>query len=89
MRLSHLRPIEGFAAETGAGMVLAATAALGVPVSTTHTITGSILGVGSAYRLRSVRWSVGKKIIYAWVLTLPATAVLGGALALGLRALFY
>ncbi|MBM3277013.1 MAG: inorganic phosphate transporter [Candidatus Handelsmanbacteria bacterium] len=89
MRLSHLRPIEGFAAETGAGVVLAATAALGVPVSTTHTITGSILGVGSAYRLRSVRWSVGKKIIYAWVLTLPATAVLGGALALGLRALFY
>lgn len=89
MRLSHLRPIEGFAAETGAGMVLAATAALGVPVSTTHTITGSILGVGSAYRLRSVRWSVGKKIIYAWVLTLPATAALGGALALGLRALFY
>jgi PiT family inorganic phosphate transporter len=89
MRLSHLRPIEGFAAETSAGLVLAATAALGVPVSTTHTITGSILGVGSAYRLRSVRWSVGKKIIYAWVLTLPATALLGGALALGIRALFY
>jgi PiT family inorganic phosphate transporter len=86
MKLAHIRPIEGFAAETGAGIVLAGAAGLGMPVSTTHTITGSILGVGSAYRVKSVRWSIGSKIVYAWVLTLPATAALGGALALAIRA---
>jgi len=76
MRLAHIRPIEGFAAETAAGIVLSVAAALGVPVSTTHTITGSILGVGSAYRVRSVKWAIGAKIVYAWVLTLPITALL-------------
>ena len=80
-RLSHLRPIEGFAAETAGSIVLVVAASLGVPVSTTHTITGSILGVGSAHNLRSVKWGVGQKILYAWVLTLPVSAGLGLILA--------
>lgn len=80
-RLSHLRPIEGFAAETAGSIVLVLAASLGVPVSTTHTITGSIMGVGSAHNLRSVKWGVGQKILYAWVLTLPVSAGLGLILA--------
>ncbi|MEW6752575.1 MAG: inorganic phosphate transporter [Candidatus Latescibacterota bacterium] len=87
MRLTHLRPAEGFAAETAAGLVLSVAAGMGVPVSTTHTITGSILGSGSAYRPRGVKWSIGQKIVYAWIFTLPATALLGGLLALGLQLL--
>ncbi len=79
-KLAHIRPVEGFAAETAAGLVLSIAAAIGVPVSTTHTITGSILGVGSAYRARAVKWGIGKKIIYAWVFTLPVTAVISGIL---------
>ncbi|MGD0653629.1 MAG: inorganic phosphate transporter [Thermoguttaceae bacterium] len=79
-KLAHIRPVEGFAAETAAGLVLSIAAAIGVPVSTTHTITGSILGVGSAYRARAVKWGIGKKIIYAWVFTLPVTAIISGIL---------
>jgi PiT family inorganic phosphate transporter len=87
MNLAHIRPIEGFAAETAAGIVLSVAAAQGVPVSTTHTITGSILGVGTAYRARSVQWSIGAKIIFAWIFTLPAAGLMGGALSLLLRPL--
>lgn len=86
MRLTHLRPVDGFSAETGAALVLMAMAGRGIPVSTTHTITGSILGVGAAIRLRAVRWGVAGKIVYAWVLTLPGTALLA-ALAYQLLAL--
>ncbi len=75
MRMLHLKPVHGFAAETGAGIFLTLTAHLGIPVSTTHTITGSILGVGVATRVSAVRWGVANKIIYAWVLTLPGTAL--------------
>ena len=75
-RLADLTPVEGFAAETGAGMVLQLAAWAGVPVSTTHTITGSIFGVGSVHSLRRVRWMLGAKIVYAWVLTLPCTFAL-------------
>jgi PiT family inorganic phosphate transporter len=85
MKLAHIRPAEGFAAETAAGLVLTIAANLGVPVSTTHTITGSILGVGSAYQAKSVKWSIGKKIVYAWVFTLPVTAVLAYLLTLASR----
>jgi PiT family inorganic phosphate transporter len=77
--LSKLRPIDGFAAETAAGIVLTGAAALGVPVSTTHTITGGIMGVGASKGLSSVRWIVGQKIILAWIFTLPATSLLAGA----------
>lgn len=76
MRMLHLKPIHGFAAETGAAVVLTLTAGHGVPVSTTHTITGSILGVGAATRVSAVRWGIATKIIYAWVFTLPGTAAI-------------
>ena len=82
MKLAHIRPIEGFAAETAAGIVLTLKAGLGLPVSTTHTVAGSIMGVGTANSAKSVQWSVGKKMVYAWVLTLPAAAILGALLAL-------
>lgn len=76
-RLSRLEAPHGFAAETAAALLLSTVAKIGIPVSTTHTITGSIIGVGMAERIRSVRWSVATKIIYAWVLTLPGTAIMG------------
>lgn len=72
-KLADLTPVEGFAAETGAGLVLQLAAAAGVPVSTTHTITGAVFGVGSVRSLRRVHWILGAKIVYAWVLTLPCT----------------
>jgi PiT family inorganic phosphate transporter len=75
-KLAHLTPVEGFAAESAAGLVLELAAYLGVPVSTTHTITGSILGVGSVVSAKRVRWMLGAKIVYAWVFTLPATFAL-------------
>jgi PiT family inorganic phosphate transporter len=70
-KLAKITTTEGFAAETGAGVVLEVAASLGVPVSTTHTITGGILGVGSAKGIRAVKWGIGAKIFYAWVFTLP------------------
>lgn len=85
MRLSHIRPIEGFAAETSAATVLLLTAGLGLPASTTHTITGSILGVGSSRRIRSVKWGIGKKILYAWIFTFPITALFGGIFVIIIR----
>ncbi len=75
-RLSRLETPQGFAAETGAAILLTTVAKIGIPVSTTHTITGSIIGVGAAERVRSVRWSIAGKIVYAWILTLPGTAVI-------------
>jgi PiT family inorganic phosphate transporter len=79
-RLSHLRPIEGASAELSASIVLETASSMGVPVSTTHTITGSIVGVGSAKRMKAVKWATGLKIIYAWVLTLPVVALLSAAI---------
>ena len=78
--LTKLGPAEGFAAETSASLVLTIAAWLGIPTSTTHTITGSILGLGATRGASSVRWGLGEKIILAWVFTLPSTAALGGAL---------
>jgi PiT family inorganic phosphate transporter len=80
-KLSHLRPIEGASAELSASVVLEAAAALGIPVSTTHTITGSIVGVGTAKRMKAVKWAVALRIIYAWVFTLPVTALLSACIA--------
>jgi len=85
MKLAHIRPIEGFAAETGAGITLTIAASLGVPVSTTHTITGAILGCGTAYKAKTVKWGVGAKIVYAWFLTLPVTFVIAGLISLIFR----
>jgi PiT family inorganic phosphate transporter len=80
-KLSHLKPIEGASAEISAASVLELASAMGIPVSTTHTITGSIVGVGTAKRLKAVKWATSLKIIYAWVLTLPVTAVLSAVIA--------
>ena len=75
-RIVKLRPIDGFCAETGGAVTLFATAALGIPVSTTHTITGAIVGVGSLKRLSAVRWGVAGRVVWAWILTIPASAVI-------------
>ncbi|HEX9656029.1 MAG TPA: inorganic phosphate transporter [Bacteroidota bacterium] len=79
MRLTHLRPIGGFCAETAGAAMLFGTAIAGIPVSTTHTVAGAIMGVGATRRLSAVRWGIAGKIIAAWVLTIPASA---GAAAL-------
>jgi PiT family inorganic phosphate transporter len=73
-RITHLTPMQGFCAETGGAVALFAATWLGVPVSTTHTITGAIVGVGSARRVSAVRWRVARSIVVAWVITLPASA---------------
>lgn len=74
-RITQLRPYQGFCAETGGALVLIGTALLGFPVSTTHAISGSIMGVGAVRRFSAVRWVVARKIIYAWILTMPASAL--------------
>ncbi len=74
-RMIKIEPVHGFAAESTASLILLFTAHLGIPVSTTHTITGSILGVGATRRLSAVRWGVSKKILYAWIFTLPGTGI--------------
>ena len=76
MRITQLQPFGGFSAETAAASTLFATASLGIPVSTTHTIAGAIMGVGTTRRLSAVRWGVARRIVYAWVLTIPAAAAI-------------
>ena len=75
-RITELRPYQGFAAETGGAICLFYATNLGVPVSTTHTITGAIMGVGAARRPSSVRWGVARSIVFAWLVTIPACAVI-------------
>ena len=75
-RITKLKPVGGFAAETGGAMSLFLASSLGIPVSTTHTITGSIIGVGSAQRTRAVRWGVAGNIVVAWIITIPASGLL-------------
>ncbi|AQS89170.1 inorganic phosphate transporter [Neoasaia chiangmaiensis] len=76
-RITHLTPMQGFSAETGAAAALFGATWLGVPVSTTHTITGAVVGVGAARRVSAVRWGVARRIVIAWGLTLPAAALAG------------
>ena len=78
-RITHLKPIQGFCAETGGAITLFLATGLGVPVSTTHTITGAIVGVGAARRTAAVRWHVAQRIVVAWIVTLPAAALMGAA----------
>src|SRR5438477_6362327 len=78
-RITRLTPQQGFCAETGGAITLFLATHFGVPVSTTHTITGAIVGVGTARRASAVRWNVAKDIVIAWVLTMPAAAVIGAA----------
>jgi PiT family inorganic phosphate transporter len=84
-RITKLRPFGGFCAETAGGISVLIASALGVPVSTTHTITGAIVGVGSANRLSAVRWGVAGTIVWAWILTIPMSAAIAGITFLALR----
>jgi inorganic phosphate transporter, PiT family len=77
MRMTHLEPVQGFAAETGAATVITVAARLGIPVSTTHAIGSSIMGVGATKRFSAVRWGVAGQVVAAWILTWPSCAVLG------------
>ncbi|HBA39126.1 MAG TPA: inorganic phosphate transporter [Deltaproteobacteria bacterium] len=86
MRLTKLEPVHGFAAETSAALVIAAASHLGIPLSTTHTIGTSIMGVGSIQRFSAVRWGVAGEIIMAWVLTFPACGLIAYLVA---RGIFY
>jgi PiT family inorganic phosphate transporter len=82
VRMLRLRPIDGFAAETSAALLIHAASQFGLPVSTTHTITSSLMGVGAARRLSAVRWRVVKSIVLAWLFTLPASAALAAVIRL-------
>ena len=77
-KITKLKPVGGFCAEAAGAITLFATAHAGIPVSTTHTITGAIVGVGSTQRLSAVRWGVARRIVWAWVLTIPASAGVAG-----------
>jgi len=79
-KLTDLKPYQGFCAETGGGVILAVMAWLGIPVSTTHAISGAIMGVGATRRLSAVRWGVGRRIIYAWIITIPASAAIAAVI---------
>jgi PiT family inorganic phosphate transporter len=87
MRITKLKPIGGFSAETAGAMMLIGTAVWGIPVSTTHTITGAIMGVGATHRLSAVRWGVATRIVWAWILTIPISAAVAAA-AYGIIRLF-
>lgn len=76
MKLARLRPYQGACAELAAAISLYGTAALGIPVSTTHTIVGAIVGVGAAHKLSAVRWGVARSVVWAWILTIPAAGLL-------------
>ena len=78
-RITKLKPIGGFAAETGGAMSLFLAASFGIPVSTTHTITGAIVGVGSTRRVNAVRWGIAGNVVIAWILTIPASALIAAA----------
>ena len=75
-KITKLKPVGGFCAETGGAITLFAATAMGIPVSTTHTITGAIVGVGSAQKMSAVRWGVAANIVWAWIFTIPASALM-------------
>ena len=75
-KITKLKPFEGFCAETAGAITLFGTGSLGIPVSTTHTITGSIMGAGTVKRVSAVHWGVTINLIWAWILTIPVSAVL-------------
>ena len=80
-KMVKLQPVHGFAAETSAAVIIQVASAYGIPLSTTHVITTSIMGVGAVKRFSGVKWSVVERIVWAWIMTLPATALIGYALA--------
>jgi len=73
-RITRLRPVSGFAAETGGALAITLATHYGIPVSTTHTIAGSIMGAGATYRFSAVRWGIARRIVWAWIITIPASA---------------
>jgi inorganic phosphate transporter, PiT family len=79
-RITKLTPFGGFSAETAGGITIVANAVFGIPVSTTHTITGAVVGVGASRRLTAVRWGITRRIVWAWVLTIPGAAIFGAAI---------
>jgi PiT family inorganic phosphate transporter len=87
MKITKLQPVGGFCAETAGAMTLFMATSLGIPVSTTHTITGAIVGVGTVRKLSAVRWGVAGRIVWAWVLTVPGAAAIAALTELGLTAL--
>ena len=86
-RITKLRPVGGFCAETGGALSILLATSFGIPVSTTHTITGAIVGVGATNRLSAVRWGVAGRIVWAWILTIPAAALMSALVWYGLNAL--
>jgi PiT family inorganic phosphate transporter len=88
MRLVHLRPINGFAAETAAATVIEVASRIGLPLSTTHVISSTIMGVGASKRFSAVRWGIGGNIILAWIITLPACTILAWLICRGLNLIF-
>jgi inorganic phosphate transporter, PiT family len=78
-KITRLHPVQGFCAEAGGAITLFLATFLGIPVSTTHTITGAIIGVGAARKVAAVRWNVASNVVFAWIVTLPATALFGAA----------
>ena len=77
-RITRLRPVGGFCAETGGALAITLASHYGIPVSTTHTITGSIVGVGATHRLSAVRWGLARRIVWAWLITIPASGIMAG-----------
>jgi PiT family inorganic phosphate transporter len=73
-KITKLKPVGGFCAETGGAVTLFLATSLGIPVSTTHTITGAVVGVGSSRKMSAVRWGIAGNIVWAWVFTIPASA---------------
>ena len=86
MRVTKLQPVGGFCAESAAAVSIIGNSLAGIPVSTTHTITGGIIGVGSVHRLSAVRWGVAGNIALAWILTIPGSAAISALLYLAVRA---
>jgi PiT family inorganic phosphate transporter len=87
IKITQLKPFQGFAAETGGATIIAILAWLGIPASTTHGISGAIMGVGAVKRLSAVRWGVGKRIVWAWIITIPASAAVAYVSTLIIKAL--
>jgi PiT family inorganic phosphate transporter len=86
-RLTHLKPVGGFSAEIAGAITLFLATFFKIPVSTTHTITGAIVGVGSVTKARGIRWGVAQRIVWAWIFTIPAAAAVGALCLLAVKAL--
>ena len=87
IQMTKLEPVHGFAAETSAALVIEAASRLGIPLSTTHTISTAIMGVGASRRFSAVRWGIVAEIVTAWILTFPVCALIGWLVATALRSL--